>query len=66
MSYRVRKYKNSFKVIEKDTDLVLIKTSSEKEARDMCRALNLGSGFQGFTPTFFVNQFKQKERPSRI
>jgi hypothetical protein len=58
--------KNKFHVVEKDTGLTIAEKNSEKGARDVCRALNLGSGFDGFTPTFFTETFKQKERPSRI
>ena len=63
MTYRVQKNKKIIKVIEKDTKLVVYTTKKEIEARSMCRSLNLGSGFCGFTPEFFAED-KQKERPT--
>jgi len=58
MSYQVKKDK-TYQVVEKDTDLVVFEANSERTARSMCRSLNLGSGFAGFTPTFFA--LPQKE-----
>lgn len=63
MTYRVEKEKDQYRVIEKDTDLIIQLISNEEEARELCRSLNLGSGFNGFTPTFFSKGSKQKERP---
>jgi hypothetical protein len=67
MSYRVSKRRELYAIIEKDTDLVLMKTEDEIKARTVCRSLNLGSGFNGYTPAFFTSEFgyKQKERPSK-
>ena len=67
MLYTVRKRKIGFCVIEKDTDITLAKFDNQDEARQLVRSLNLGSGFNGFTPSFFdIDTFKQKERPTRI
>lgn len=63
MTYRVLKEKEEYAIVEKDTDLVVQRLKDQAEARDLCRSLNLGSGFNGFTPAFFVEDFKQKERP---
>ena len=62
MTYRVV---NDINVVEKDTDLVIRACKNEQEARELCRSLNLGAGFDGWTPMFFLETFKQKERPSR-
>lgn len=59
MSYRVEQNKKDFDVVEKDTELVVYTTESSKVARSMCRSLNLGSGFNGFTPTFFAETNKK-------
>jgi hypothetical protein len=64
MTYRVEKENGVFLVIEKDTDQIVFDCGCENEARDYCRVLNLGSGFNGYTPSFFLQNFKQKERPS--
>lgn len=60
MTYKVLKKQDEYSIIEKDTNLVIEMFKEEKEARTLCRSLNLGSGFGGYTPTFFA---KQKERP---
>jgi hypothetical protein len=54
MSYSVKQGKTGYNIIEKDTDLTIELERSEKEARDLCRKMNLGSGFNGWTPTFFT------------
>jgi len=58
MSYRVKKTKGKpkFNIIEKDTELVVHTLNNETEARKLCRSLNLGSGFNGFTPPFFTKR----------
>lgn len=64
MTYRVQQNEKEYNIIEKDTDLNVYQTVKESGAREMCRSLNLGSGFNGYTPVFFTQEFKQKERPS--
>jgi hypothetical protein len=67
MSYTVRKRNIGFCVVEKDTNITLAKFENQEEARQLVRSLNLGSGFNGFTPPFFdIDAFKQKERPTRM
>ena len=66
MSYIVRKKVDAYTIIETDTNLEVKKCLEQDEARRLARSLNLGSGFQGWTPTFFTNEFKQKERPTRM
>lgn len=56
-----------WEVQETTTDQTVYEVCSEKKARALVRSLNLGSGFNGFTPQFMsVNYLsnKQKERPS--
>lgn len=62
MSYSVVKNKSkpTFDIIEKETDLTMKLNLDEKEARKVCRKLNLGGGFNGFTPTFFTEDFKKQ------
>ena len=61
MSYRVEEVvlnkSKVFRVIEKDTNLELYQTTSNRDARKMCRTLNLGAGFNGYTPSFFAIKF---------
>ena len=66
--YSVVKESNTrWHVLEVPTNQNVYTVKTEKDARDMVRSLNLGSGFNGFTPTFMTVQYllcKQKERPS--
>lgn len=65
MTYRLEQHSDDsrYKIVEKDSELVVIKFDSYDKARMLCRSLNLGSGFNGYTPAFFTQEFKQKERP---
>jgi hypothetical protein len=54
MSYNVKQKSGTFEIIERDTNLVVASKNTNEEARSMARSLNLGSGFNGFTPTFFT------------
>lgn len=53
MSYSVKKSEGQFDILEKESGTLIEIRSDEKHARDTCRKLNLGSGFEGWTPTFF-------------
>lgn len=61
MTYSVKEEVN---ILEKATDTIVQVCNSEEEARSLCRSLNLGSGFNGYTPNFFTQSFKQRKRPS--
>jgi hypothetical protein len=66
MSYRVHEENGIFKIIEKDSDLVVQVKKSKDDATKLCRTLNLGSGFDGWTPPFFAAEFYiQKEKPPK-
>lgn len=54
MSYYVKEVEGAYDIIEKDTDTVIDLKTNEKRARDICRKMNLGAGFNGFTPLFFA------------
>lgn len=61
MGYKVIevKDKKQFNVVERRPQFqeeYVIKTYTDKEdARKMSRSLNLGAGFDGWTPNFFLN-----------
>lgn len=67
MSYSVQKRESVYLIVEKDTEQVIDTCKSEVRARALCRTLNLGAGFNGLTPPFFLSKFsiRQKERPSK-
>lgn len=55
MSYKVTKNeKGTFDIFEMDTGTTIELCSGESKARDLCRKLNLGSGFGGWTPSFLA------------
>lgn len=58
MSYSVIKNdKNLYDIFEKDTRVVIeVSKRSEDDARAVCRKLNLGSGFNGWTPDFVAKR----------
>lgn len=56
MSYTVKKENGTYDILEKNTDVLIELKCSEDRARQLCRKLNLGSGFNGWTPTFFATK----------
>ena len=46
-----------YSVIEIATEHVMYTGRVESYARELCRSLNLGNGFNGFTPAFVVERF---------
>ena len=55
MSYKVKQTENGYDIVEQQTNVVINLKYGEKKVRDLCRKMNLGSGFNGFTPDFFAN-----------
>lgn len=57
MNYNMVENKNKmYDVVETATDQVIY-TSNEKDARLFMRHLNLGGGFDGWTPSFLLKNF---------
>jgi hypothetical protein len=57
MSYFVKETENKeYVIVEKDTDVEIEVLHSKKETYDIARKLNLGSGFNGWTPSFFAKR----------
>lgn len=55
---QTRRKKNQpwqYEVLETQTHLVVRKYSKKALASNMCQHLNLGGGFDGFTPAFIVS-----------
>lgn len=57
MSYRVNENNGSYEIIEKGSELVVAVRSDKDVAVKLCRSLNLGAGFDGFTPPFFTLKY---------
>ncbi len=66
MAYRVVQSNKTFQVMEERKLDNLIETiciknlSSREDAKQMMRKLNGGSGFNGWTPNFFLTEVKVK------
>lgn len=57
MNYKIIK-QNEFvsSIFETRTEQYIAMSLPANEAKDLCRSLNFGSGFDGWTPTFFNTQ----------
>jgi hypothetical protein len=60
MNYKVKNNSNIFEVLETTTNQVIAKFPTQKEAKDLLRHLNLGGGFDGWTPSFILKTIKIK------
>lgn len=66
VNYKVTNYqahisapaKQTADVVEVATNLVIKAGIPVKEARELCRYLNFGGGFDGWTPGFFNEKIK--------
>jgi hypothetical protein len=61
MSYVLKKSDTAYNIYEKSSDVLIELSLEEKKAKDLCRKLNLGSGFNGWTPPFFAVKYNAKE-----
>jgi hypothetical protein len=66
LSYRVQKKRNRYAVIEKGSEFVIATFNLNKDARELCRGLNLGQGFDGHTPEFFIQEFKSIKKATTV
>lgn len=55
-NYIVEEDDTVFSVVEKTTETVVYQAKKLEQAKQMCSRLNSGTGFQGFTPTFFTRE----------
>lgn len=49
----------AWNIVEKDTGLSIWEETTKEAAKRICRQLNLGAGFNGFTPEFFTYEYKE-------
>ena len=57
MPYTMRNNKDLFEIVEKGSELVVAVRTEKDVAVKLCRSLNLGGGFDGFTPPFFTLKY---------
>lgn len=55
MLYHLKETKGVFDIVEKCTDTVINLSMSEIRAKELCIKMNHGSGFDGWTPSFFAD-----------
>lgn len=60
MPYTVAKVKRAHIVVDKKSKQPIIEQRKEGDARKICRSLNLGGGFNGRIPDFFLNVMEDK------
>lgn len=54
----------TYDIVETQTYTVVKNEMQQLEAKQMCRQLNFGAGFDGFTPTFFLEKLSVNNEPS--
>lgn len=52
LPYKVLQVEDKFIVKEMTTDQLIAEYTDQKDAKKHCKDLNLGGGFDGFTPQF--------------
>jgi len=58
MSYMVKKNEiGTFDLFDKGSEEMIELHLDEHTARTLCRKMNLGSGFGGWTPSFFAKKY---------
>jgi hypothetical protein len=50
---------NPWQIVETQTGQVLKENLDREQAKNMCRHLNFGGGFDGNTPGFFLNKLEK-------
>lgn len=58
LNYRYGSSPNGHLIYETATDQIIKDGLDLDQVRTLCRKLNFGSGFDGYTPAFFLNTFK--------
>lgn len=56
--YKLLKKDNLFSIVEVETDQVVYKDKDQNNSKIILKRLNFGYGFCGFTPGFFLKEYK--------
>ena len=65
--YTIQKNDNKFNIMEQNNDRVIESYEHYKDAKRIKHLLNNGSGFNGFTPTFFTeNRLSHKYKAKKL
>lgn len=58
--YKLVENNNSYSIFEISTDQIVKSFNDKKEAKKFLRHLNLGGGFDGWSPSFFLRPVEVK------
>ena len=50
---------STYEVVEVETDQIIKSDMTKDHAKSVCRHLNFGGGFDGWTPAFFIEKSKK-------
>jgi len=56
MNYKIVRRKKQYCVLEIETNMIIRKYNYRSSASSLCQHLNLGGGFDGFTPPFILRE----------
>lgn len=65
MNYKIVSNSGNFDVIENMTEQTVRSFTDQKEARKLLRHLNLGGGFDGWSPSFMIRDMSTYINRSR-
>jgi len=57
--YEIRKNENTFEIVEKATNFIIVSYNRKYKSHDLLNKLNSGGGFDGWTPNFFIKNIKK-------
>ena len=58
MNYKIEEIEDQYCIIENRSESIIRKYSDKNKAKKFLRHLNLGGGFDGWTPNFFVKSLE--------
>lgn len=64
VNYKVVKENSSYNIVETQTDQVVKTFNNQEDAKKLMKQLNLGGGFDGWTPTFFTKNLQNSSQGS--
>lgn len=60
INYRIQKKNKEFDIFETRTEQVIASVPNKEQAQKIAMHLNMGGGFDGWSPEFFLKTIKYK------